>query len=314
MSILSRSINIEDGSQKRKATSKRGASAKKGATMKRPFWMCTLVRDLLEVSQQVGAWVAGGYYWIRRYPAVLVLGIGCGLISVLWTMKDTWIKPFLDHPVTQVQVKGQLQFLNEEGLMKSLNEVLGQGFFSLDLYQLKSRIESNGWVEKASIRRVWPDTLEYVIVEQLPVARWNGQALLNPYGVIFKPESGEELREAGESLPHLEGEDSQAKEILRQYADLSKQMALLDVQIDALSLGRRGNWTVATSDGISIRLGGEYIHERLERVISVYRQLQLKGISSVEALDARYTNGVAVIWKKLDETGQQKQALLAQMP
>ena len=40
-------------------------------------------------------------------------------------------------------------------------------------------------------------------------------------------------------------------------------MALLDVQIDALSLGRRGNWTVATSDGISIRLGGEYIHERL---------------------------------------------------
>ena len=128
MSILSRSINIEDGSQKRKATSK--GALPKGRNHEATFWMRTLVRDLLEVSQQVGAWVAGGYYWIRRYPAVLVLGIGCGLISVLWTMKDTWIKPFLDHPVTQVQVKGQLQFLNEEGLMKSLNEVLGQDFFS----------------------------------------------------------------------------------------------------------------------------------------------------------------------------------------
>ena len=32
---------------------------------------------------------------------------------------------------------------------------------------------------------------------------WPGAA--QPYGVIFKPESGEELREAGESLPHLEG-------------------------------------------------------------------------------------------------------------
>ena len=46
-------------------------------------------------------------------------------------------------------------------------------------------IEALPWVARVSVRRTWPDAVSLYITEQVPVARWNSQQLLNAAGQPF---------------------------------------------------------------------------------------------------------------------------------
>ncbi len=295
-------------------STKRGASAKKRRASAPLMQVREAYRSLLSAASAGLAGAAALIAWLKRYPAVIVMVLGWIAVLVVWSYRNDLMERFFDHPVATVQVKGQLNYLDEAQLTAQLNGILGQGFFSLDLYQLKAEIEQNGWVEKASIRRVWPDTLEYLIVEQVAVANWNDAHLLNPYGDRFQPGDGDRIEALKAALPRLRGEAGEAQQVLRQYAELSGRMTSGGITLSELALDARGDWTLVTDHAVTIRLGSTDIPQRLDRAMRVYQQLAPRGIELVAVLDARYTNGVSVTWRTPEGAAAQKARMVAIVP
>ena len=58
-----------------------------------------------------------------------------------------------------------------------------------------------------------------------------------------------------------------------------------------------GEWSVVLRDGFSVVLGAEDLGERLNRFLAVYSNDLAERFSEVEAVDARYHNGIAVSWR-----------------
>src|SRR5678816_2292351 len=59
--------------------------------------------------------------------------------------------------------------------------------------ELRAALEQVPWVRRAAVRRVWPDRLEVSLEEQVPLARWGAEALVNTYGERFAGAVGGEL-------------------------------------------------------------------------------------------------------------------------
>ncbi|PID42959.1 MAG: hypothetical protein CSB48_07665 [Proteobacteria bacterium] len=293
MSVIQAPVRTRDT-----AKSRRGASGRKRRNPRRGG--DNRVKVTLKKWRTGGArlWqgIIGMSGLLLRHRAWVALCLCWILVIVAWTQRDELLGRYLDHPVERLEIKGNITFLDEATLRAKLGGLIGKGFFSLDLYHLKTEVEAMSWVEKASIRRIWPNKLEYRIVEQVPVANWNGKALLNPYGEVFQPgETASLLREKAR-LPALSGPENQAKSVLARYAGLRNKMAEYDIRLSAVSLKQRGAWALVIDSGIRVELGKERIEERVDRLISVYTRLVAERRLKIGTIDTRYTNGVAISW------------------
>ena len=84
-------------------------------------------------------------------------------------------------PLAELSVQGELQYTASEEVRQALTaEPLGS-FFTADVDDLRRRVEQLPWVQKVSIRKVWPDKLSVYVTEHKPVAMWNGDRLINQH-------------------------------------------------------------------------------------------------------------------------------------
>jgi cell division protein FtsQ len=154
-------------------------------------------------------------------------------------------------------------------------------------------VEQIPWVADAQARREWPHTLRVDIVEEVPVARWNGDGLMDARGRVFAHgEAG-----AYASLPMLSGREGSEQDVLAQYNTLVSLVATRGIAIAALSVDARGAATVVLDDGIEVRLGREDAVARLARFSAVALPALGARLATVAYVDMRYTNGFAVGWK-----------------
>jgi cell division protein FtsQ len=78
--------------------------------------------------------------------------------------------------------------------------------------------------------------------EQLPVARWGDESLLNNQGQAFTPK---ELANY-EHLPQLFGPQRAQQQVMQQYQVLSQMLRPLGFSIARLELRERGSWFLTT--------------------------------------------------------------------
>ena len=90
-------------------------------------------------------------------------------------------------PLRVIEVNGELQQLEPEQIQRTVIDAIDGGFFSCDMQRLRAAVLAMPWVEDVSIRRVWPDRLSMVVTEQVPLARWGDDALINVNGGVFRP-------------------------------------------------------------------------------------------------------------------------------
>ena len=73
-------------------------------------------------------------------------------------------------PLAELSVQGELHYTASEEVRQALTaEPLGS-FFTADVDDLRRRVEQLPWVQKVSIRKVWPDKLSVYVTEHKPVA------------------------------------------------------------------------------------------------------------------------------------------------
>lgn len=202
-----------------------------------------------------------------------------------------WLQDEQKVPLRQVLVSGDLQHLSANDIDNAVRMGAAMSLFSIDVDEAHRAIESLPWVYQASIRKSWPDTLKVYVIEQVAVAHWNEDMLLNQYGGAF------DATWQGETLPALFGPGGSEQTVLQ---GLKAMQSLLDgskLTIIELSLSERYAWHLKLANGIQLHLGRTEFIDRLQRFIDVY-PLLLKNEKAVAYVDLRYDTGLAVGWRE----------------
>ncbi|MCU7863438.1 MAG: cell division protein FtsQ/DivIB [Candidatus Thiodiazotropha sp. (ex Lucinoma borealis)] len=220
---------------------------------------------------------------------LLIITITTGLIGWgIFKIQDPTVMP-----VRVVGVDGEIQYMKKEGLERVVAQAVNGSFFSIDLMKMRNKVEQLPWVESASIRRVWPDTLRVKVVEQVPLAYWGEDAMVNRQGVVFKPDVLPQLPD----LVTLVGEESSASNITRDYLRMHTLLGTVGLELKHVWVDARQAWRIKTGDGLLLQLGRRDVMPRLSRFVQLYPFLMNQAGKELEIVDLRYTNGFSVHWQ-----------------
>lgn len=220
--------------------------------------------------------------WFGIILLALVLGAGS---RALWL--------WLDRPIERVSIRGDWEYVSADYLRTQLAPLVqGATWLSADLGELRSRALTIGWLYEVRISREWPNALVFELIEQVPVARWNDDFLLNPEGepFAFAPLS------VPVGLPDLAGPAGSSQEVLTYFHRLTPHFTGLSLSLSQLRLEPRGAWRFQLSNGAWVMLGRRQHGVRLARLSASWqRELSQLG-EHIRYIDLRYPNGVAVAW------------------
>ncbi len=205
-------------------------------------------------------------------------------------------------PLSVVRIDGDFKYLSRSDLEQAVGVVVTGNFFSIDLEAVKQAAYELEWVEQVTVRRVWPDTIEMVVVEQEPLAYWGKRRLISTKGVIFAPTAFN----VPINLPRLGGPDPSAEVVTNNFYKYSHRMSQLNLKITQLVADSRMAWSIVFEDGMELKLGKDRPRERLEKFASLYRLLNKTTERALKKIDLRYSNGAAVVWGEIVEPTKTK--------
>ena len=198
----------------------------------------------------------------------------------------------LDRPVRRVLVEGAFQRVAPPEVETAVATAARGGLASVDLRQIRARVERIEWVDDAVVTRVWPDAIRVVVHEQVAAARWNDSGLLNARGELFIRNA----RYVPPELPLLEGPDGTEVDVAQLYLEAQGRLLEAGLRLTGVRLDERGAWELQLGDGLQVRLGRQAVHERLERFIRLASPMVAKRTAEISYVDMRYTNGFSVGW------------------
>jgi len=207
--------------------------------------------------------------------------------------------PYADRPIAKISVEGDLSYISQQAVQQRIAPFVAASFFSIDLTGMRAELEQMPWIAHAEVRRVWPDQVLIRLEEQLPVARWGDEALLNNQGQAFTPR---ELANY-EHLPQLQGPQRAQEQVMQQYQMLSQMLRPLGFSVARLELRERGSWflstgVTSTGQGIELLLGRDHLVEKMRRFVVIYDKTLKEQIANIARIDLRYPNGLAVAWRE----------------
>ena len=227
------------------------------------------------------------YRWMNW---VLPLVVAC---AVIFFAEDHLSNPST-LPVNKIRVHGAFINVDEGMLHRAVAGVVAGGYFNVDVERVREEVELLPWVSEASVRRVWPDTLSVSVVEQQPIAVSKKLGLINSQGDVFKP-----LKKViPNSLPVFDGSEKLNKLMLSKYYEMNELLASVERKITYLKIDDRRAIELKLDNGLKVVLGRDDSVHRLERLLRIYTKILASRVNDIEVIDLRYTNGMAIGWKK----------------
>ena len=195
-------------------------------------------------------------------------------------------------PLRTLRLEGSLHYVDAARLRATVLPYARAGFFAVRLKDAQEAVSQLPWVERAEVRKRWPDVLEVSIVEHRPFARWGGERLLSEHGALF-PLRGAPMP-AG--LPLLDGPDARVPEVVALYNESRTLFAPGGLGVRSVALDRRGSWSLVLSNGTEVMVGSQEPQARLTRFARLLPQLLSQKQQPLLRADLRYTNGFALSW------------------
>lgn len=235
------------------------------------------------------------FAWIKRvtWPLLLV-GLGFGTYELAQRLL-----PYADRPIAKIGVQGDLAYVSQQAVQRRIAPFVEASFFSVDLRGMREELERMPWIAHAEVRRVWPDQVAVRLEEQLPIARWGDEALLNNQGQAFAPQ---ELNHY-QHLPQLSGPKRAQQKVMQQYQMLSQLLRPLGFTVVGLQLRERGSWFLSATENASgqrleLLLGRDHVVEKMRRFAAIYERELKEQSANIARIDLRYANGLAVAWRE----------------
>ena len=226
------------------------------------------------------------FKWHRSYYWLLLLMPFIGGAVYLSYQDTLW-------PIKTIQLSGTFQYIDQQEVESTVQQFIGEGFFSLDIRRVQKSLSDKPWTESISIRRVWPDRLNIIIIEKRPVARWDNKHLLSDKAVVYRAKT-----KAFSGLPLVHTADTNPGQMLHLYYRLASQFAVLNESVVAVRKDSRGALDMQLENGLTIKVGRSDIERKIARFVTIYQQQIKPRLAEIQQLDLRYSNGFAVAWKK----------------
>lgn len=224
------------------------AQVRAASYTKRGFWRLTLSIIALAFFMVFGALWLGGFLPDARKLS-----------------EDTSRKGLvtLGFVVDQVDIVGEGR-LREQDVRLALNVEPGDFLFDMDVKSAQARIEELSWVERAIVRRLWPDRIVVQIIERRPFALWqnHGQIkLVDSSGIVIA--DVEAAQYAG--LPLVVGET--APEQMHILQDMLKSYPIVAARVDTIVQLPNGRWDIHVNNGaMRIKLPSKNMTAALRRL------------------------------------------------
>lgn len=228
------------------------------------------------------------------------LGVSFFVLVIITILSFSW---FLNEkmsseestPVTSIVIGGEMPFTNRQDIEQAIESVNLGNFFKVDVNVVQEKVAKLPWVYSVSVRKKWPNELKIYVVDQTPIALWNGDFLINQQGKAFQADT----KRLKDPLPAFFGPEGSENIALENYVNLSKLLKFSELTIDELLLTERHSWQLTLNDGVTLNLGRENKIERVQRFMDVYPQIikTKKQNQQVDYVDLRYDTGLAVGWK-----------------
>ena len=202
-----------------------------------------------------------------------------------WIASERW-------PLRTLRVQGALHNVDEQQLRATVLPFARRGFFAVRLEDAQEAVARLPWVERAEVRKRWPDILEVRIVEHRPFARWGRDRLLSQHGQLF-PSQGAGIPNG---LPLLDGPDTRVADVVALYNESRALFAPGGIDVRAVALDPRGSWSLQLSNGTDVIVGSSEARLRVTRFARLLPQLLSQKQLPLRRADLRYTNGFALSW------------------
>jgi cell division protein FtsQ len=190
-------------------------------------------------------------------------------------------------PLREIRLESAPVHVTRGDIERRMRGTIRGNFFTLDLESIRASFMGIPWVRNVELRRQWPDRLEVMLEEHVPLARWATVGLLNTHGEIF------EARYTG-TLPGFVGPEGAAKEMAIQYEFFRRGLATIGQRPAQLLVSPRRAWRLKLESGITLELGREHIEARFTRFVATYERTLATLDQDVQHVDLRYANGFAV--------------------
>lgn len=173
--------------------------------------------------------------------------------------------------IDAVRISGQSETSEVEVLDR-----LGLGehasIVTLDVGEARERIQELPWVERATLRKVYPDTLRITIEERKPFALWQRgpvTTIIDADGKVIAPYRDERYG----SLPRLVGVG--ANERVHEALDLMKPFPAIAAKLRGAVLVSERRWNLVLADGVTILLPQEKPEHALSRLAAADAETEL---------------------------------------
>lgn len=194
--------------------------------------------------------------------------------------------------VSRVDVMGEGR-LNEQDVLKAVNVRPGDYFFGVDLKEAQRRTESLPWVDRAVIRRLWPDRIVVQLVENQPYAVWQNEgklALINKEGVVIAAVSQDVTIPAG--LLHVVGEGAAEKASI-----LGAQLVAwqgLNNRLTSATFVSGERWNIVLDNAITVKLPAENVEGALAKLAALQKKTQILE-RAVSEIDLRLNDRISIL-------------------
>lgn len=189
--------------------------------------------------------------------------------------------------LTGWSVDSTLVYQDRQDLEEVLEAYRGRSLLTLSPAAVQADVKALPWISQATVTKAWPSQLRVSVTEHEPVARWNGEQVLNSDGEALTRPVAELV------LSSLSGPDGQAKRVMEQYLQYSRVFLDTGYQLRDVRMHKRGAWELTLDNGIRVALGSRDMLDRTRRVVALLTRGGLD-LSTIEYIDARYPNGLAV--------------------
>lgn len=174
--------------------------------------------------------------------------------------------------VDRIDVVGEGR-LREEDVRKALDIAPGAFLFDMDIKAAQTRVESLSWVERAIVRRLWPDRIVVQIIERRPFALWQNEGVVkvvDKEGNVITDENVVQFA----SLPLVVGPNA-SQDMTEVYQVLSNY-PLVARRVDAIVQLPSGRWDLRVDQGKArIRLPQVGMRGALDRLTALQKQKQI---------------------------------------
>lgn len=250
--------------------------------------------------------------WDNHHMLQLLANLLFVLVALAATYTiGSWVVNSPVFPLKQVIVSGtdssngELKHVTREQIDKVVRSRVTGNFLTVDLDATRDAFEKLPWVRVANVRRHWPQTLEVTLEEQVVMARWGNEALVNIHGEVF---DGAGATVDGK-LPVFIGLPESSRDVARQYVVFNKLLQPLQQHITQLNLSPRRAWRIYLENGTVLELGRDQMEARLTRYVSAYARSLAPLNRQLAYVDLRYSNGFAVRMPESQQQESRKPAL-----